>query len=329
MRLTVIGGGSWGTALAHLMAGRGHSVHLLFRDPAAARIVQETRENTRYLPGLPLEKSLRISASPEEALRETELCLLAVPVQHLREALAAVAPLVPGKAVPVCVSKGIERKTLSPPQRVVEESWPAQAGRYAILSGPSFAREVMEGRPTAVVLACRDETLAAPLRESLSTPRFRIYSSADVLGVELGGAIKNVMAIATGICDGLGLGNNSRAGLITRGLAEMTRLGLAMGAERATFMGLSGIGDLVLTCTGDLSRNRQVGLRLGRGEDLSRISASMTMVAEGIRTTGAVCLLGERHGVDLPLARAVRDALGGDPPQNLMRSLLMRALRDE
>jgi glycerol-3-phosphate dehydrogenase (NAD(P)+) len=329
MRVAVIGGGSWGTALANLMAGRGHDVHILMRDAEAARTLEEKRENPRYLPGFALEKTLHAGISAERALEGARLCLLAVPAQHMREILISTAAQVPADTVPLCVSKGIEQESLAPMHSVVEDAWPVQAGRYAILSGPSFAHEVMEGKPTAVVLGCADPVLATNLREALSTPLFRIYSSADVLGVELGGAIKNVMAIAAGICDGLRLGYNARAGLITRGLAEMSRLGQAMGANQATFMGLSGMGDLVLTCTGDLSRNRQVGLRLARGEGMPRITAGLHMVAEGIETTESVCGLGERHGVDLPLARAVRAALAGGSPADLMRNLMTRSLRDE
>lgn len=329
MRVAVIGGGSWGTTLANLMAGKGHDVRILMRDARAAQILEERHENSRYLAGFPLEKTLRAGVSAERALEGARLCLLAVPAQHLREALKAAAAWVPAEAVPLCLSKGIERKTLATMRAVVEDAWPIQAGRYAILSGPSFAREVLEGKPTAVVLGCADSALAARLRDILSTPFFRVYSSADVLGVELGGAVKNVMAIAAGLCDGLRLGHNARAGLITRGLAEMSRLGQAMGAKQATFMGLSGLGDLVLTCTGDLSRNRQVGLRLAQGEDIPRIVALLRSVAEGIESTESVCELGERHAVDLPLARAVRTALSGGPPADLMRDLMTRALRDE
>ncbi|MDR2076837.1 MAG: NAD(P)-dependent glycerol-3-phosphate dehydrogenase [Desulfovibrio sp.] len=329
MRLTVIGGGSWGTAMANLMAGRGHDVHILMRDARAARVLEEAHENPRYLPGFALEKTLRAGVSAERALQGARLCLLAVPAQHLREVLLSLASWVPADATPVCLSKGIEQGTLAPMSTVVQEAWPIQAGRYAILSGPSFAREVLEGKPTAVVLGCADPVLAASLREALSTPLFRVYSSPDVLGVELGGAMKNVMAIAAGICDGLRLGHNARAGLITRGLAEISRLGQALGANQATFMGLSGLGDLVLTCTGDLSRNRRVGLRLALGEDLSRITAQLGTVAEGIETAGSICDLGERHAVDLPLARAVRTVLAGGSPVNLTRELMARALRDE
>jgi glycerol-3-phosphate dehydrogenase (NAD(P)+) len=212
---------------------------------------------------------------------------------------------------------------------VTAEALPGKRPRYAILSGPSFAREVVQGKPTAVVLACADAGLGEELRAVFSTPLFRVYSSTDVAGVEFGGAIKNVMAIAAGLCDGLKLGHNARAALITRGLAEMSRLGEAFGARAATFMGLSGMGDLVLTCTGDLSRNRQVGLRLAAGESVDTIAASMRMVAEGVKSTEAVCELAERMGVELPLAFAVRRVLGGTAPLDALRALMSRALREE
>ena len=213
---------------------------------------------------------------------------------------------------------------------VVADVLPGLAPRYAILSGPSFAREVVQGKPTAVVAACADAKLGRRLRGVFSSPAFRVYSSTDVAGVELGGAVKNVMAIAAGLCDWLDLGHNARASLITRGLAEMSRLGVALGARVSTFMGLSGLGDLVLTCTGDLSRNRQVGLRLAAGEALSGITAGMRMVAEGVQSTEAVCMLGAAVGIDLPLAGAVRRILTeGAMPLGMVQELMARALREE
>ena len=330
MRMTVFGGGSWGTALAHLMAEKGLEVTLLVRDPAQAEAISRRHENPRYLPGLTLAPNLRADTNAEAALAGAEVCLLAVPCQFLRHALEDVARFIPERTIPVCASKGIEIGSLKRMSEVVADVLPALSGRYAILSGPSFANEVVEGKPTAVALGCADASLGERLRAIFSTACFRVYSSTDVAGVELGGAVKNVMAIAAGLCDGLGLGHNARAALITRGLAEISRLGLALGARPVTFMGLSGMGDLVLTCTGDLSRNRQVGMRLAAGESMQQISAGMHMVAEGVKTTEAVCVLGDKLGVDLPIADAIRRVLAhGAAPRTLVHELMARALREE
>ncbi|MDR0339688.1 MAG: NAD(P)-dependent glycerol-3-phosphate dehydrogenase [Desulfovibrio sp.] len=330
MRMTVLGGGSWGTALAHLAAGNGMDVTMLVRDGAQAEAVNNRHENPRYLPGLALNPGLRAVTDEKEALRAADLCLLAVPCQFLREVLREVGPLIPAHAIPVCASKGIEVASLKRMSEVVADELPAQAARYGILSGPSFAREVVQDKPTAVVLGCADAALGEKLRDIFSTPRFRVYSSTDVAGVETGGAVKNVMAIAAGLCDGLGLGDNARAALITRSLAEMSRLGKALGARGATFMGLSGMGDLVLTCAGDLSRNRQVGMRLAAGESLAHITGALGMVAEGVKTTEAVCRLGRLHGIELPIASAVhRVIIEGVPPLAMVGELMSRALRDE
>ena len=330
MRITVLGAGSWGTALAHLAAGKGLDALLLARDTetALAEAINTQHENPCYLPGLALSPALRATTDPA-ALTGADIVLLAIPCQYLREILAPLAPLLPDTGIFVCASKGIELGTLKRMSEVVAEALPGKKPRYAILSGPSFAREVVQGKPTAVVLGCADAALGEELRAVFSTSAFRVYSSTDVVGVELGGAIKNVMAIAAGLCDGLKLGDNARAALITRGLAEMSRLGEAMGARAPTFMGLSGMGDLVLTCTGDLSRNRQVGLRLAAGETIDAIAVSMHMVAEGVKTTEAVCELAEKLGIELPLASAVRQVLSGTAPLDALRILMSRSLREE
>ncbi|MDR1945965.1 MAG: NAD(P)-dependent glycerol-3-phosphate dehydrogenase [Desulfovibrio sp.] len=327
MKITVAGGGSWGTALANLTAAKGFPTTLLVRDPEIARAVNERRENPRYLPGLPLDRRLRASVSPAEALAGTDVFVSAVPCQNMRHALENIAPLLPAGAVPVCVSKGIETASLKRMSEVTAEILPAQAVRYAVLSGPSFAAEVMREKPTAVVLGSADADVRERLREAYSCGFFRVYSGSDVAGIELGGAIKNVMAIAAGLSDGMGFGYNARAALIARGLAEMIRLGEAMGARAATFMGLSGLGDLVLTCTGDLSRNRQVGLRLAAGEGPA--GAGINMTAEGVKTTEAVLRLAAIHGVDMPVAEAVGRILDGEFPPASARELMHRALRDE
>lgn len=338
MRITVLGGGSWGTALAHLLADKGAEagqtrnlqVTLLVRDAQTAEAINEQRENPRYLPGLLLSPHLRAETSPGAALDGAEICLLAVPCQHLRETLSKLAACMPAHCIPVCASKGVEVGTQKRMSEVVADILPSQARKYAILSGPSFAKEVVQGKPTAVVLGCADAALGERLRALFAAGNFRVYSSTDVVGVELGGAIKNIIAIAAGLCDGLGLGHNSRAALITRGIAEMSRFGVALGARPTTFMGLSGLGDLVLTCTGDLSRNRQVGMRLAAGESMSAIRSSMRMVAEGVKTTEAICLLAENAGVDLPIAQAMSRVLSGDAlPLALVQELMARALREE
>jgi glycerol-3-phosphate dehydrogenase (NAD(P)+) len=327
MKITVAGGGSWGTALAGLAAAKGFSTTLLVRDPALAGAVNERHENPRYFPGLPLDRRLRASVSPADALAGADILVTAVPCQTMRAFLESIAPFVPAGAVPVCVSKGIETSTLKRMSEVTAEVLPAQAGRYAVLSGPSFAAEVMREKPTAVVVGSADAAVREHLREVFSCGFFRVYSGSDVTGIELGGAVKNVMAIAAGICDGLGFGHNARAALIARGLAEMIRLGEALGARAATVMGLSGLGDLVLTCTGDLSRNRRVGLKLAAGENVAEAGGAMT--AEGIKTSEAVLRLAALHAVDTPVAGAVGRILDGELAPASARELMNRALRDE
>lgn len=349
-RMSVLGGGSWGTALAHLLAHAGHRVTLLVREPALAAHINEKHENPRYLSGIALhphihavavevnarhgqETSGKGTCALADVLAKTRLLLLSVPCQVMRATLRALAePL--SEHSPQCVlvntAKGIEVSERVTVERMVQEELPAFLTRYAVLSGPSFALEVAQEHPTAVVLGCRDEALGSALRDVFATPWFRAYSSVDVTGVELGGAVKNIIAIAAGLSDGLGFGLNARAALVTRGLAETSRLGVALGANPATFMGLSGLGDLMLTCSGDLSRNRQVGMRLGAGESLATIAASMHMVAEGVKTTEAVHTLALEHGVDMPVTRAMYGVLYETlSPRAAVQSLMERQLRKE
>ena len=328
MRMTIIGGGSWGTALGHMWAEGGHDVRLWVRDPAQAKEISTHSRNERYLPGMALSPRLQAEHNPATALAQAEVVILAVPCRHMRRVLADLAPHFPAQPLFVCVSKGIEGESLYRMSQVAAQVIPHS--RCCVLSGPSFAREVTAGKPTAVVLASEDKEPAETLRHALSTETFRIYSSTDVIGVELGGALKNVIALAAGVCDGMDLGDNARAALITRGLAEMSRLGEALGAKPATFMGLSGMGDLVLTCTGDLSRNRQVGLRLGKGEAIADILASMHMVAEGVYTTQGVCDLAQKYSLDLPIAQSLNRLLSGaGDPARMVVDLMTRALREE
>ena len=329
LRVAVAGGGSWGTALAHVLACGGHEVVLWARDAELAHAVHTVHENPRYLPGRALHKSLR-ATSDMAVFAEYELALLAVPCQHMRDFLGQLRAYCTSGLTLVNASKGIELGSLLRMSSLAKEVLHPLTHSYVMLSGPSFAAEVLDGQPTAVVLACEEEELGARLRQAFSTPVFRCYSSTDVCGVELGGAVKNVMAIAAGLCDGLGLGHNSRGALITRGLAEMSRLGSALGARQSTFMGLSGLGDLVLSCTGDLSRNRRVGLALARGEELGETVRNLGSVAEGVQTAFAVYSLGRAYGIETPITDAVHSILqGARTPRQAIRELMLRELKEE
>ena len=332
MTVTVYGGGSWGTALAHALACGGHGTRLLVRDATVAEAVNERHENPRYLPGLRLHADVLAVTDPS-VLAESDVWVLAVPCQSQRAALEDVRRLLRPSTVVVNASKGIELNSLKPMSEVAAEGLGRPGHferRHAVLSGPSFAREGVECKPTAVVLGCADETLGASLRELFATTWFRSYSSTDVRGVELGGAVKNVIAIAAGVSDGLEFGHNARAALITRGLAEITRLGVALGARPSTVMGLSRLGDLMLTCAGDLSRNRQVGLGPGRGESLASVIKAMRTVAEGVKTSAAVYRLAQSLGVDMPITAAMNAVLDGSlSPVEAVRGLMSRALKEE
>lgn len=327
--IAVAGGGSWGTALAHMLASRGHSVQLIVRDAAVAESINTLHENRRYLAGYALHPKVR-ACTAMQRFATAQIVVLAVPCQHLRAYLKAVQLYLAPRTILVNAAKGLELGSNTTMEQVVISVLGQNQHVYAILSGPSFAAEVMQSQPTAVVLGCASESTGARLRELFSTAWFRCYSSTDVRGVELGGAMKNVMAIAAGVCDGMGFGHNTRAALITRGLAEMRRLGLAMGAEERTFMGLSGLGDLTLTCTGNLSRNRQVGLRLGQGEDLDTITQSLGMVAEGVKTAEALHQAAQTLGISAPVTEAVCGIVQGVLPVQQAVSLLMaRSLKEE
>lgn len=331
MSIAVIGGGSFGTALAHVLAKSGNRVYQVMRDESVAESINTRHENYRYLPDIPLSDKITAVTDPE-ILAECDYWVLALPCQKQAELLPNYAPYFSEMATVINVAKGIDLKQLLPLSMIVPKilGFGDDSARYAVLSGPSFAKEVALEMPTACVLACADEKRSAHLRDIFNTPFFRCYSSTDVLGVELGGAIKNIYAIAAGICDGLGYGHNARAALVTRGLAEMCRLGLAMGASFETFMGLSGLGDLMLTCNGDLSRNRQAGLRLGKGEKLEDIIANMKSVVEGVPTTHAVCAMAETLGVEMPIAYAMHKILNGEfSPQDGLTYLTNRARKAE
>jgi glycerol-3-phosphate dehydrogenase (NAD(P)+) len=331
MRVAVIGGGSWGTALAALLAGSGrHAVSLWCRDPELASGISSTHENPRYLGGIRLPQDLVATADLAVALDGAEL-VVAVPPSHvMREVMERAAPAVSPEAILVTASKGVELGTFNTMTTVLSEVLPRHAERIGVLSGPGFAREVASQLPTAVTAAAADQHLATKVQEAFTTPLFRVYSSTDVVGVELGGAVKNVIAVAAGVSDGLGLGHSTRAALITRGLAEITRLAVHLGADARTLSGLSGLGDLVVTCTGDLSRNRSVGIRLGRGERLDEIVGSMNMVAEGVRNTRSVWDLARSVGIDMPITEQMFLMLyEGKSPRQVVGDLMTRQLRPE
>lgn len=327
--VAVVGAGSWGTALAALLAGKGISVRLWSFEESVAREIRETGVNATFLPGIHLPP-LTATHHLGEAVEGARVVVSVSPSQHVGEIMARAAPAMDPDALVVTASKGIEIETLRTMDEVLAAELPAWHPRLVVLSGPSFAAEVARGLPTAVVVASRDAEARERAQALFQTPVFRVYTNDDVVGVELGGAVKNVIALAAGVTAGLGFGHNTLAALITRGLAEITRLGAAMGASRATFSGLAGMGDLVLTCTGELSRNRTVGTRLGRGEPLAAILAEMRGVAEGVRTAPAVRELARRHGVEMPIVEEVCAILEGvRAPEEAVRTLMLREPRAE
>ena len=326
--VAVLGAGSWGTALAIHLGRVGTPVRLWARDPALAQAMRAARENARYLPGLVLPDAVAITADAGVALDAIGTVLIAVPSHFVEAVLTRVADQVPPRAVLVSATKGLEPRRGLRMSQLLADRLPGRA--VAVLSGPSFAREVGEGRPTAVVVACVDEAVAVDLQRRLAGPALRLYTNRDVLGVELGGALKNVMAIATGLVDGLGLGENARAALITRGLAEIVRLGTAVGAQPATFAGLAGLGDLVLTCTGTQSRNHALGREIARGRPLGLIEAGTPMVAEGVRTVSSALRMAREAGVAMPICEEVAAVLfAGKPVTEALASLLAREPRPE
>lgn len=329
--VTVIGAGSWGTTLAHLLGQKGIPVRLWVRRPELAAHLARRRENPDHLPGVPLAAGVVPGTSFPDAVAGCRFLVCALPSHTVRDLFLPHRALIPADAVVISATKGIEEDSmLTMTQTLGQVLDHVPREQITVLSGPSFAREVALGKPAAVVAAAPLASAAERVQELFTTSAFRVYTNKDTLGVELGAAYKNVIAIAAGACDGLGLGNNTRAALITRGLAEISRLGAAMGALPETFSGLAGLGDLVLTCTGDLSRNRFVGLELGKGRPLPEILAGMRAVAEGVRTTRAVVSLGQRYKVDLPIAREVYGALyGGKDPRRSVLDLMTRDRKAE
>ncbi len=324
----VLGGGSWGTALAHVLAKAQQNVHMLVRDATIAQAINSEHKHPKYVQNLLLDPNL-LATNDENILQEAHVVVVAIPFQSIAESLPKFAHLIREDAIIINASKGLDVQTASPLSASIHALLPSWKGVYAMLSGPSFAREVIEGQPTAVVLACKDADTGAFLREDCSSARFRCYSSTDVLGVELGGALKNVLAIAAGAAAGLGLKDNASAALITRGIAEISRIGVSLGAQAMTFMGLSGLGDLMLTCMGDLSRNRQVGFRLAQGESLEDIVQSLGMVAEGVKTTQALYTLTQKKGLSSPITASVYALIQGNDPKKSIQKLMTRSLKEE
>jgi glycerol-3-phosphate dehydrogenase (NAD(P)+) len=328
-RVTVLGAGSWGTALAVHLGRLGHEVRLWARDPSLASDIAERRANAVYLPDISFPDSVTVTDAIAEALQDTELIVSAVPSHGCRGVMRAAAPFVLPRATIVSTTKGLESDTLLRMSEVIaEELGPGPA--IVVLSGPSFAIEVAQQLPTAVLAASDNPRAIEMVQEEFRSPYFRVYGSADVVGVELVGALKNIIAIAAGVVEGLGLGHNALAALITRGLAEISRLAAAAGGRRETPSGLSGLGDLVLTCTGSLSRNRHVGIELARGRPLHEILASMKMIAEGVNTTSAALALGARHGVELPIVTQMAEVLEGrSDVRTAVEALMLRPQRQE
>lgn len=323
----VLGAGSWGTALAQLLAANGHAVTLWMRDPAQAEAINVSRENARYLPDAHLHRNITATAGRPD-FAEADLCLSVIPAQHTRAQLEIFSSHMPDGFPVVLCSKGIEISTLDFMNEVLAETVP-NASRF-VLSGPSFARDVVKGLPTAVTLAGDDLSAANALAPLIQGPTFRPYTTDDMMGAEVGGAVKNVLAIACGMLLGMGLGQSAHAALIARGFAEMNRLGAALGARSETLSGLCGLGDLVLTCSSTQSRNMSCGKRLGEGESLDAILASRNSVTEGVATSPALVKLAEKYGVDLPICIAVDRVLSGDlTPAGAMAELLSRPLKRE
>ena len=327
----MLGSGSWGTALAKHLADKGHRVQLWARRPEQSQAIQQTRENADYLPGATLPETLSATSDLNEAVAGADLVLSVVPTHGTRGVLEQVKANLPRNVPIVSATKGIENSSLQMISEVFADALGDDyKGQLAYLGGPSFAKEVAAGIPTAISIAAHDHDVAVRCQEIFATGKFRVYTTEDVTGVELGGALKNVVAIAAGVADGLGFGQNTRAALITRGLAEITRLAVRRGAHPQTMAGLSGMGDLVLTCCGDLSRNRRVGIELGQGKKLQEILDGMNMVAEGVRTAKSAYQLAEREGVDMPITTEVYQMLYEDkPPKEVVKSLMGRPQRHE
>jgi glycerol-3-phosphate dehydrogenase (NAD(P)+) len=329
--IAVVGAGSWGTALAHALAREGKPVTLWARDPGLAEEMARTRQNPRYLAGIRLHEAVQVTADIAVALRGAEIAVLSVPTAGLRAVAAACVAHLDGGCAVVSAAKGFEGSSSRRMSEVLGDVLGDGAGsRVAVMSGPNIAPEIARGLPAATVVASRDPDTAARVRDGLTGTQLRVYSNEDLIGVEYGGALKNVVAIAAGIADGVGAGDNGKAALITRGIAEMARLGVRAGARALTFAGLTGLGDCVVTCTSPLSRNRRIGEAIGRGSSLAEAQASLHMVAEGVHTAPVAARLAARHGVEMPIVSEVCAVLfEGKPIEAALASLMRRGARDE
>jgi len=331
MNIGVVGAGSWGTSLANVLAKKGYSVQLWAHEAELVEYMRKHRENNQYLPGISLDRNISFTS----ALRDTvahDVVVLVPPSQLMRSVLKQAAPFFNPDATIISASKGIENTTLELMSEVINEVLEGHhtQGNAAFISGPTFAREIAQEIPSAAVVAAENQEVATMVQDLFSTDYFRIYSNDDVVGTEIGGALKNVVALAAGVCDGLEYGNNTRAALITRGLAEMKRVGIALGARAETFAGLAGMGDLVLTCTGELSRNRTVGIALGEGKKLNDILAHMHMVAEGVETTRSAYQLAKKLKIDVPIINQMYAVLYEDKdPRDAVIELMRRSLKSE
>jgi glycerol-3-phosphate dehydrogenase (NAD(P)+) len=329
-RVAVLSAGSWGTTFAKVLADAGGTVRLYARRPELAAAIADTRENPDYLPGVRLPDGVRATADAAEALEDADVVVLSVPSQMLRENLAGWAPLLPPGATLLSLMKGVELGTTKRMSEVICEVTGAGTDRVAALSGPNLAREIAEEQPAATVIACADTDRAEALQAACHTRYFRPYTNADLVGCELGGAVKNVIALAVGITEGMGFGDNTRASLITRGLAETARLGVALGAEPATFAGLAGLGDLVATCSSPLSRNRTFGERIGRGMSVAEVQRTTQQTAEGVKTCRSVLDLARAHGVYMPITEAVvRVCHEGESAAQMVREMMTREAKAE
>ncbi len=330
-KISVIGAGSWGTTIANLLGDKGFEVGLWVRESWLYESIKKDKENATFLPGVRLSDNITAHDSFARCTEGAFMVVCAVPSHGIRDVFGKGSIDVPKDAIVVSASKGIEQDSFKTGSAILKDVLPAELGtKISAISGPTFAKEVSAGLPAAACAASRLPEVAKKIQEAFSTEHFRIYTNTDIVGVEYGGALKNVIAIASGISDGLELGTNARAALITRGLAEMARLGTSMGAEKATFSGLSGLGDLVLTCTGPLSRNRTVGLEVGRGRSIDEILSKMKMVAEGVKTSRSVKEFAESKGIEMPITEEVYMVLHeGKPPAVAVKELMSRELKDE
>lgn len=329
-RVAVLGNGSWGTAFSMVLADAGAEVVMWGRRPEVAESVNSAHENPDYLPGIALPESIVATANAGDALGRADVVVIAVPSQTLRENLTRWAPLLPDGCLLVSLMKGIELGTTRRMSEVIAETTGAGPERIAVVSGPNLAKEIAQRQPAASVVACADEAVAEKLQQVCLTAYFRPYTNTDVLGVELGGAVKNVIALAVGMAKGMGMGDNSQSSIITRGLAEITRLGLAQGADAATFAGLAGVGDLVATCMSPLSRNRTFGENLGRGMSLEEVVASTRQTAEGVTSAESILALARAHDVEMPIVQHVVAAVhDGLPPAEIVRRIMSRSAKSE